>query len=139
MSRKTEGSPHPARALIPAGIGVVMAAGVLWTGGLPAAGTEDFWIKLCDALTVPGILLTGAGLLAELSGRGAMDGIGYPVRKAFGQILSEERRAAMPKTYYDYVKARESRVKHRSKATLWTGVGFLAGALGCLAVYFGKF
>ena len=121
--------------LIPLGVGLAFALGVLLTDGFPGIGTEEFWKKLCDAFTVPGILLTGAGLLAEVSARGAFDGIGFPVRKAFGQILPQEKREAMPKTYFDYVAARQGKAKNRSGATLRIGLVFLAGAGICLAVY----
>ena len=88
--------------LIPLGVG--FALGVVTfavQGGFKRGNEEALWHAVCDALTVPGILLTGMGLLSFVSEQGAFDGLSFGVRKAFGQILSEKRRNAMPKTYYD--------------------------------------
>ncbi len=127
------------RVLIALGFGLAAGAGVFLIGGVPETGTEAFWRKLCDALTVPGVLLTGMGLLSLASAHGAFDGLSFPVRKAFGQILSEEKRNAMPKTYYDYVEARRAGSRGKNRGILWTGLGFLAGAGICLAIWLSRF
>lgn len=121
--------------LIPLAAGTAIALAVLLVGGVPEKGTGEFWKKLCDACTVPGILLTGMGLLGLLSGQGAFDGMAYPVRKAFGQILSEKRRAEMPKTYYDYVTERQGKSRKKHPCTLWVGLFFLVLAGIALILY----
>ena len=125
--------------LISLGCGLVILVPVLAIGGIPAAGTEEFWKKLCDAFTVPGILLTGAGLLSLVSDLGAFDGIAFPVRKMLGQIRSEEKRAAMPKTYYDYVSARNGKRGKKPRSVLWAGLFYLALAGVFLAVYLTRY
>ena len=125
--------------LIPLGIGLVLAVAVLVIGGIPEEGTEEFWRKLCDAFTVPGILLTGMGLLSLAAGHGAFDGIAFPVRKAFGQILREEKRNAMPKSYYDYVEAKRAKSRKRPNCMLYVGLGFLAVAVVLLVIYLSRF
>ena len=90
---------------------------------------------LCDGLTVPGIILTGLGLLRWVSDQGAFDGLSFGVRKAFGQVLREEKRNRMPKTYYDYVQSGEKNPRKSPKVLLITGLVFLAGAGIALGFY----
>jgi len=126
----------PRDILIPLGAGLVLGAAAFWLkGGLSAGDDEALWQALCDAATVPGLLLTGAGLLSAVSEQGAFDGLGFSVRKAFGQILSEKRRSAMPKTYYDYVTLKREKQCGKPRTTLYTGLVFLALAGAALAVY----
>ena len=77
------------------------------------------------------------GLLSFVSEQGAFDGLSFGVRKAFGQILSEKRRNAMPKTYYDYVTAKREKQKSKPRTTLFVGLGFLVLAGATLSVYMG--
>ena len=85
------------------------------------------------------ILLTCFGLLSLVSEQGAFDGIGFTVRKAFGQIRSEAKRAQMPKTYYDYVTGKQETQRKKPLGTLYVGLAFLAMAAAALAVYLAKF
>ncbi len=128
----------PRDVLIPLGVG--FALGVVTfavQGGFKRGNEEALWHAVCDALTVPGILLTGMGLLSFVSEQGAFDGLSFGVRKAFGQILSEKRRNAMPKTYYDYVTAKREKQRSKPRTTLFVGLGFLVLAGAALAVYMG--
>ena len=138
MTRKKEDRKPvtPRDVLIPLGVGLVMGVIVFAAqGGFSAGDAEAFWQALCDAFTVPGLLLACVGLLSFASGQGAFDGLDFSVRKAFSQILSEKRRNAMPKTFYDFVaEKREKRLK-KPNARLWVGLGFLALAAAALAVY----
>lgn len=127
----------PRDVLIPLGVGLVLAVVAFVTqGGLKAGDSETLWRAVCDALSVPGLLLTCAGLLSVVSEQGIFDGLSFTTRKAFGQILSEKRRSAMPKTYYDFVAARREKQRRRPRTTLYTGLVFLAMALASLAVYY---
>ncbi len=126
----------PRDVLIPLGVG--FALGVVTfavQGGFKRGNEEALWHAVCDALTVPGILLTGMGLLSFVSEQGAFDGLSFGVRKAFGQILSEKRRNAMPKTYYDYVTAKREKQRTKPRTTLFVGLGFLVLAVAAVAVY----
>ena len=139
MSRKRElrDPITPRDVLIPLGVGIVLGIITFWVKGGFSAGTpEAFWQALCDAMTVPGLLLTCIGLLSVVSGEGAFDGLNFSVRKAFGQILREERRSAMPKTFYDYVSAKRENRRKKPPAQLYTGLVFLALAAVSLAVYY---
>ena len=128
----------PRDVLIPLGVGLVLGIVIFVAqGGFRTGDKETLWRAVCDALTVPGVLLTCMGLLSFVSEQGAFDGISFGVRKAFGQILSEKRRSAMPKTYYDYVTAKREKQRGKPRTTLYVGLGFLALAGAALAVYMG--
>lgn len=76
----------------------------------------DWYLVLCDAFTVPGILLTMLGCLIWASSQGAMDGLAYCIRWAVFSLIPGKR-LARDETYGDYVeRKRENRTK---------GYGFL--------------
>ena len=126
----------PRDVLIPLGVGLVLGlVTFIVQGGFAAREQEPLWRAVCDALTVPGVLLTCMGLLSFVSEQGAFDGLSFGVCKAFGQILSEKRRNAMPKTYYDYVTAKREKQRSKPRTTLFVGLGFLLLAGAALAVY----
>lgn len=126
----------PKSVLIPLGAGLVLAAVTfIVQGGFSAADAEAFWRAVCDAMTVPGMLLTCLGLLSVASGQGAFDGLNFSVRKAFSQVLREERRNAMPKTFYDYVTLKQEKQRNKPRTHLYVGLGFLVLAAASLAVY----
>ncbi len=125
--------------LITAGIGLVIGAIVLILRGRSAPANEaGFWMNITDALSVPGVLLVCAGLLSVVSEQGAFDGLGFSVRKAFGQIRSEAKRAEMPKNYYDYVTRRQENQRLRPRTRLYVGIGFLVLAGVALIIYNSK-
>ncbi len=85
-------------------------------------GIDSFWSKglvekyriLCDAFTVPGLLLVMAGLLMVVSNKGAFEGLGYAVKHAVMMLIPgvhEQER------YYDYVQRKRANKAH--------GFGFL--------------
>ena len=70
---------------------------------------------LCDAFTVPGMLLILSGLLMFVANEGALDGLGYLGHYLKNMFIPGSR--SKTKKYFDYVEAkREKRVK---------GFGFL--------------
>ena len=85
----------------------------------------EWYRTLCDAFTIPGLILLMFGCLMSLSNTGAMDGLGYVVSIAVkmlipGGALNMER-------YKEYLD--------RRRANRIRGYGFLyiVGA-GCMAV-----
>ena len=66
--------------LVTALIAGAMAAGVFFSrGGLTLTAPADILGALCDGLFVPGILLTGIGLLILVAGEGFFDIMSYGV------------------------------------------------------------
>lgn len=72
---------------------------------------------LCDAFTVPGLLLILTGLLVWVSNQGVLDGISYAIRGLFRVFVPGAGFRENLETYYDYMKRNE---KKRVK-----GYGFL--------------
>ena len=80
------------------------------------AALVDQYRMLCDAFTVPGILLLMTSALVALSNMGALDGLGYAMGMAIRSLIPGGR--IKDETYGDYVaRKREKRIK---------GYGFLA-------------
>lgn len=81
------------------------------------AGAElwEKMVMICDALTIPGLLLLMVGALIWAANTGALDGITYAVSFAFRSLIPGGRHK--DERYADYVeRQREKRVK---------GYGFL--------------
>lgn len=82
---------------------------------------EKYWI-LCDALTIPGMLLIMAGAMIWVSNLGALDGIGY-VLSMLGRSLVPGMRAKADEKFADYVE------RKREKAIRGYGFLFIAGGV----------
>ena len=94
----------------------LMAWGYLAGRDLDTAETVDLYRYLCDAFTVPGILLLCFGALMWVSTTGFFDGIGYAMRYALFSLIPGKR-LERDERYGDYVeRKRENRAK---------GFGFL--------------
>ena len=119
--------------------GALMAWAVLSQNGygpeLPAA--ERFRI-LCDAFTVPGVLMIMLCCLVLISYTGALRGLTYALRHLAGRLIPgmshrEER-------YYDYIQRLEARGRLRGFAFLFvTGAAFMAVALVFFALFYRNF
>lgn len=69
---------------------------------------------LCDAFTVPGLLLVMAGLLMVVSNKGAFEGIGYAVKHGIQMLIPGVHKT---ERYYDYLQRKRANKVH--------GFGFL--------------
>ena len=91
------------------------------------ANTEpvSLYRTLCDAFTVPGLLLVMSGLLMTFSNAGAMDGLGYVVVNGLKMLIPGG--GMKTETFKDYLeRRRNNRVR---------GYGFLyVTGFGCLAI-----
>ena len=105
-------------------------------GGLEAETPEVFWHLLCDALFVPGVLLTGMGLLVIVAGEGAFDALHYGIQKLFGILRSREKRKMMPQSYFDFVRTKHADQGGPPWALLLTGIVFLLAAGLALILYY---
>ena len=86
---------------------------------------------LCDAFFVPGILILCVGFLVVVANDGLFDMINYGVGKTLRLVLSEKRRSAYPKTFYDYRV-----MKHEGKNPSAAFLFFIGGGLVLVAVVF---
>ena len=88
------------------------------------AGAE-LWEKLvmiCDAFTIPGMLLILAGAMIWVSNMGALDGLSYAVTWAVKSLIPGAR-VSMDETYADYVE------RKRENPVRGYGFLFIAGGI----------
>ncbi|MBO4355807.1 MAG: DUF3899 domain-containing protein [Clostridia bacterium] len=71
--------------------------------------TADKFRFLCDAFSVPGILLICVGILVWLSGEGAFNGLGYLFRYLRRSLIPGGRTRYPHETYYDYVQEKSGK------------------------------
>ena len=113
----------------------VMAYFYLLSRDFAGAGDRERYQLLCDALTVPGVLLVCAGALVWVSNLGALDGILYGLRLAF-RALIPGKRLQKEENYQDFVAGRqENRVKGYG-FLLITGAVTIAVSLLFLGLYY---
>ena len=94
----------------------VMVFAYLQPRGFAGADTKEQFMLLCDALTVPGVLLLCAGAMVWVSSLGALDGLSYGLRLFF-RALVPGKRLQREESYHDYVRRRQT--------TRLKGYGFL--------------
>ncbi len=82
----------------------------------------DQFLILCDAFTIPGILLLMVGFLVWVSNEGALDGVTYAVRFAVFSLIPG-RRLERDEKYSEYVERR------RGKKVRGYGFLFVSGAV----------
>ena len=97
---------------------IVILFAALYIGGKDFAGAErvDQYLILCDAFTVPGVLLTMAGCLVWASTTGVLDGIAYAGRYAIYSLIPGKR-LEKDERYGDFLERKQA---NRAK-----GYGFL--------------
>lgn len=99
---------------IPTLIGAAMTALILDTHDLSAAeNVAERYRILCDAFTVPGVVLILFGVLLILSSKGAFDGIGYAAKHAIRMLIPG--RGGIRETYREYLDRKHS----DDKAPVW--------------------
>ena len=130
---------HPwLRYVIAAATGLLISLGVCFFKGVFQETDPALIVRyLSDAFLVPGVLLTGIGLLSFLNKEGTYDGLFYSfysMRAAFARRHDDEARKDMARTYYDY----KQKVKAKRKVA-WhlviVGSGFLLIAIVLTIVF----
>ena len=112
--------------VITVAVGLVMSVLVLCNGEIFHTDNPYFIYRdLADAFTIPGVVLTGVGLLVFCTNEGVFDGLNYAVKSFFNMF---RRNAPKYNSLYDYREA-----KGREKLTfgfvVFSGLGFLAVAI----------
>ena len=80
-----------------------------------ATAIVDWYLILCDAFTIPGLLFLMLGCMMTLSSQGALDGVTYVMKNAVKMLIPGA--ALKMERYYDYVEHKRA---NRAK-----GFGFL--------------
>ena len=83
----------------------LLAWGYLAPRDLAGADLKHRFGLLCDAFTIPGVLLLGAGALLRLAGKGALDGLRYALCCAFRGLLPGR---GTVERYGDYTERKRS-------------------------------
>lgn len=92
---------------------------------LSGTAAVDWYLILCDAFTIPGLIFLMLGCLMSLSSGGALDGVSYVLRNAFKMLIPGG--ALKMERYYEY--------KERKRANRAKGYGFLyITGLVCMAL-----
>lgn len=92
----------------------------------------DRYRLLCDAFTIPGVILMMVGALVWISGEGMFDSLSYLGRSIFW-IFNQ----AKPVRYYDYIQEkRANRKKGGWGFLVITGAVFTAVALVFMALFY---
>ena len=112
----------------------VMAYAYIAVRDFAGAKTWEKMVMICDALTVPGMLLLMVGALIWAANTGALDGITYAVGFAVRALIPGGRHK--DERYADYVeRQREKRVKGYG-FLLITGAVTIAASLLFLGLYY---
>lgn len=94
-----------------------------YSSALPAAERYRF---LCDAFTVPGLMVFLVGVLTALANEGSFNGVSYAVLYAIRRLIPGN--GGQKETYADYVeRKREHRVRGYGFLFLVGGVFFAVG------------
>ena len=122
--------------IIPLLAGVGFAAALLWLRGtLGKTDAQEQLRDVSDAFFVPGVLLVCTGALLFVAGNGIFDMLNFGVMKVLSLVRSEKYRAQQPRTYYDYVSAKNDSRRSGYSGLLWAGLLFLLLAGVFVALY----
>ena len=111
-------------------VGLLMALAVCLYKGVFRETDPALIIRyLSDACLMPGVLLTGIGLLSFLKKEGTYDGLTYSfhsMRMASARRFSDEAHDDMARTYYDYKQSVKAKRKVAWHLIIVGGVFLLA-------------
>ena len=113
----------------------VMACVYLLPRDFAGAEGQEKYRLLCDALTVPGVLLLCAGALVWVSNLGALDGLSYGLRLAF-RALIPGKRLQKEENYRDFVAERQEKRVKGYGFLLVSGTVTIAASLLFLGLYY---
>ncbi len=107
-------------------------------GASGSSSLADKYRILCDAFTIPGIILLMLGLLVWISTTGTLDGITYVFSWLRARIFPAGA-AKKRETYYDYVD-RKSKNRSKGYAFLFIcGAVFMVVALVLMGLFYREF
>ena len=99
---------------------------------------KELFKTLCDAFTVPGVILILFGVLLLIANAGAFDGVSYGIRRAISALIPVYR--GKVEKYAEYKEKKEQkREKDKDfscKFMFFVGLGFFVVSLVFLALYY---
>lgn len=121
---KTKLVKYGLAALFGAALVFVYLSARNFTGAEPPA---ELYRMLCDAFTIPGMVLSLSAALIALSNAGSFDGIGYSMQHLFRALIPGM--ALRQESYGDYLERREGKKIKGYGFLLQVGLVFMAVAL----------
>ena len=141
MRRPRITDDHPwLRYVIAAAAGLLISLAIcLWKGVFRETDTALIVRYLSDAFLIPGVLLTGVGLLSFIRKQGAYDGLGYTfdtMKRTFTmrRYMDPIEEGSEDRTYFGY----KQKVKEKRKVAwhlIIVGCGFLLTAIALAIVH----
>ncbi len=122
------------------GITVIVAGAIVWlvldlhefSRAMPLL--EQYRL-LCDAFTIPGIILIMLGFLVMISNAGNFLGLGYAVKHAVKMLIPFGNKK--DERYYDYYQRKQEQGKAKGYGFLFvTGLLFMAVALVFFTLFY---
>lgn len=110
---------------------ILMILSILWQDLETATGIKNWILILSNAALVPGVLLTGLGLIVRIADENIFDGIKYSISSIISHMKGESKHYA---SYYDYLQ-REKK-KNSTLPLLLPGLFFLAAAIVLTLLYY---
>ena len=118
--------------------GAVLAGLYLFLHGFSfGAQPAERYRMLCDAFTIPGVLLIASAALIALSNEGSFTGISYSMGHLFRQLIPGM--GLKQETYGDYLERREGKKVKGYGFLLQVGLVFMAVALLFYALFYHVF
>lgn len=117
-------------------VGAAIAALYMTTGGFwTAQAAGERYRILCDAFSIPGVLLLGSGLLTWAAGQGTFDGMSYSCGLFF-KVINPFKKFEREE-YHDYVeRKRDGRRAKGSRLYLYVTGGIFLAAAGVFLLLF---
>ena len=118
---------------IASAVGILLAVAFILSSNFGAESLMNRYKILCDAFTIPGVMMLMFAILLSVSNEGALDGVGYVVKQGLRMLTF---RGLGTEKYLDYVeRRREKRVKGYGFLYV-VGAAFLAVALIFMALFY---
>ena len=95
---------------------------------------QDRYRLLCDAFTIPGLLMILSGALLWVSNEGAFRGVSYCVRLAVFALIPGKRKDGY-ENYGDYVERKGQKKVHGYAFLFWNGLATMTVALIFFVLY----
>ena len=102
-------------------------------GPLAQQSRLDQYRLICDAFTIPGVLLVLSGFLVSIANEGALDGLSYLGHYMYHMFVPGKRSETM--RYGDYVEAKKSKRISGFGFLIKSGAVCMAFALVFYALY----
>lgn len=113
---------------------VLLAAAYVSSRNLWNVSLQDRYRLLCDAFTIPGLLMILSGALVWVSNEGAFHGVSYCLRLAVFALIPGKRKDGYEK-YGDYVERKSQKKIGGYSFLFWSGLVTMGLALAFFVLY----